>query len=495
MRTTKTLLAAAVVAAVGFLTTGRAQAQCDKPGLLIILDKSSSMVTGSVPTGETKWEAARIAVSTITDRYRDSIDFGLAVFPNPDHCNPGSVVVDIGPDHGDDIAALLADAPPTGGNYTPMAETLEAVASYPALSDASLRRAVILITDGWQWCYPYDPATRMDPVDSAAVLRGTGADLHVIGFGDGVDSLVLNRIAWESGTSLPGCNADQTDPFASDNCYHQALGLDTLTMALDAIARHVTEEICDNLDNNCDGAVDEGLTRECTSICGTGSEICTAGLWTGCSAPLPAPEICDGLDNDCDGVVDEGCDCFEGDSRTCGTDVGECIAGLQTCGSDGAWGVCEGGVNPAAEICDGLDNDCNGMVDDGCDCIDGDTRPCGTDKGECSAGLETCVDGRWSECAGQVDPEFEICDGLDNDCDGQVDDGAPCAPGEICVSGACVAEEIPSDLPPDENPDGIHDADSGCGCVVAGRDADGLPALLLLASLFGLLVLARRRNV
>jgi MYXO-CTERM domain-containing protein len=63
------------------------------------------------------------------------------------------------------------------------------------------------------------------------------------------------------------------------------------------------------------------------------------------------------------------------------------------------------------------------------------------------------------------------------------------------VSGACVAEEIPSDLPPDENPDGIHDADSGCGCVVAGRDADGLPALLLLASLFGLLVLARRRNV
>jgi hypothetical protein len=494
MNATKTLFGLAlVVAAAGLAAAGTAQAQCDKPGLLIILDKSSSMVTGNVPTGETKWEAARIAVTTITERYRDSIDFGLVVFPNPDRCSPGSVVVEIGPDHSDEIDAFLADAPPTGGNYTPMSQTLEAVASYPPLSDASLRRAVVLVTDGWQWCYPYDPSTRLDPVDAAADLRATGAGLHVIGFGDGVDPVVLNRIAFESGTSLPGCNPDQTDPLAADNCYHQALGLDSLTLALDAIARHVTAEICDGLDNNCDGYVDEGLTRSCASACGMGLETCTSGTWTGCTAPLPVEEICDGsADEDCDGIVDEGCDCTAGESRPCGSDVGECAQGVQAC-VDGRWGICTGGLTPTDEICDGLDNDCDAVTDEGCACLDGQTRPCGTDEGECTAGVERCADGQWGDCEGDVPPAFEACDGLDNDCDGTVDDGAPCAPGEICLNGACTLEEVPSDLPPDENPGLLHDADPACGCVVIGRDSGHAQALLLIAALLGLIVLVRRK--
>jgi Putative metal-binding motif len=67
-----------------------------------------------------------------------------------------------------------------------------------------------------------------------------------------------------------------------------------------------SEEVCNNVDDNCDGRVDENLTRACSSACGTGSETCPAGTWTGCSAPRPQTEVCDLRDNNCDGRIDEG---------------------------------------------------------------------------------------------------------------------------------------------------------------------------------------------
>jgi hypothetical protein len=69
------------------------------------------------------------------------------------------------------------------------------------------------------------------------------------------------------------------------------------------------------------------------------------------------PETCDGVDNDCDGNVDDHL------TRACGTDVGECVAGAQIC-RGGDWGHCEGSVGPAPESCDQLDDDCDGSVDE-----------------------------------------------------------------------------------------------------------------------------------
>ncbi len=96
----------------------------------------------------------------------------------------------------------------------------------------------------------------------------------------------------------------------------------------------------------------------------------------GCLAPLDggSEALCNGLDDDCDGSIDEGCPCTAGAVQPCfpgppaRRGVGACVDGAQTCmrGVEFAayWGDCRGGIRPAPEVCDGLDNDCNGCADD-----------------------------------------------------------------------------------------------------------------------------------
>jgi len=119
------------------------------------------------------------------------------------------------------------------------------------------------------------------------------------------------------------------------------------------------ETACDNRDDDCDGMGDEGLTRDCSNLCGTGVETCDRGSWGTCSSPTPTVEACDGEDNDCDGVIDDGCSCEDGDIQSCGS----CEDGLQGC-SDGEWGECEGGTAAVSEVCDGVDNDCDERIDE-----------------------------------------------------------------------------------------------------------------------------------
>ncbi|MCB9739035.1 MAG: hypothetical protein H6747_07190 [Deltaproteobacteria bacterium] len=236
-------------------------------------------------------------------------------------------------------------------------------------------------------------------------------------------------------------------------------------------AYEVSETRCDGKDNDCDGVTDEDVSPTGTSckragVCaGLAPPTCEAGAWNcnyGDAADYEETEkACDGKDNDCDGFVDSnlspaslpgGAVCPTAGVCSAGVAI-VCANGKPTCATDAV-----PGFEAYESQCDGKDNDCDGKTDNvhgtGAPLLDADIAACAT-QGVCKqAGpgqiTRACAAGQWA-CSYSGVPNYEptetLCDGKDNDCDGDVDESlkppavSPCGDQGVCkgVIPACAA--------------------------------------------------------
>ncbi|MFO0555774.1 MAG: MopE-related protein [Polyangiaceae bacterium] len=275
--------------------------------------------------------------------------------------------------------------------------------------------SVILLTDGAESCNGNPQAAA---ASLFAGINGKAVKTYVIGFSVlASEQTQLNAIAAAGGTG-------------------SAFFVQSKSQLADALAQIIGEdqrfELCNDLDDDCDTLVDEDFPEKglpCTDgelgLClGTGTFQCLAdGTGTSCvitnPGASPTAEICNQLDDDCDGLVDE-------DDMGLPLPCTGCVPSPEIC--DGVDNDCDLAIDEQADV------EANQPMIYGV--------PCGSltapnDQPPCSLGTVVCINAS-PVCIGYKGPGNEICNGKDDDCDGVGDDMAMCPGDTQCVEAQCV---------------------------------------------------------
>jgi hypothetical protein len=211
------------------------------------------------------------------------------------------------------------------------------------------------------------------------------------------------------------------------------------------------------------------MNADATCVAGACQYTCLAGFSDAdknpangceCAPTNNGVELCDGVDNDCNGVVDDGFDLMS-DLNNCGGcnrpcyfpfAASSCDTGVCTQGAclpdfydrDPATPGCETSCqksNGGVEICDGVDNDCNGLIDDN---VRPATITC-KNKGVCAGTMPTCMGLAGYVCVypstsyQDLEDTSKGCDGLDNDCDGLQDEAFGWNTNCSIIKGGCTS--------------------------------------------------------
>jgi len=313
------------------------------PNVFIVLDKSGSM------KDDNKMTDAKAALDQVADQLYNDMRFGLARFPGDDECGNPARLLQMGDHTAADIKASYASITPNGA--TPMNTAISVPVNSGWIDDLSdtynfdRKKVMVLITDGMP--SSNCGATAQNTADAASAAHGSGYDVYVVGFGSGVNAATLDAIALAGGTDNPN---------DANHNYYQADNSTDLVDALMTISSLVVE---------CEFILEETPEdpgRIYVQINGTSIENDSSDGWTYNSSGNRITvngQACDDIKSSAQVEVDIVLGC-----------VDECV--------------------PEEEVCDYVDNDCDGEIDE----------------------LDTC-------CIP------EICDGEDNDCDGETDEGCP----------------------------------------------------------------------